>query len=77
MTSLANRLIDRPARAGLRLVERAKRPLDRNKTHLLIACAPKSGSTLLIETLLEVTGFARRNPLAAGDRHENDLYERR
>ena len=36
---------------------------------------PKSGSSFLVESLLELTGFERCNPLAAGYRQENDLYE--
>lgn len=72
---MVGRVRNRPAQVMLRTMATARRPFDRGKQHLLIACAPKSGSTLLIESLLEISGFERRNPLAAGGRHENDLYE--
>lgn len=52
------------------MIESAKR-----RTHILLACMPKSGSTFLSDVISEIGDFKRAVPLPAAGRREQELDE--
>jgi hypothetical protein len=50
-----------------------KKQNNKNKTHLLVACMPKSGSTYLSTILSNLKGFTQTDLTRAGGRREQEL----
>lgn len=68
-----SRTVDAPRKLALENAYRRGEVVDSDRAHVLVACMPKSGSSLLIRMVAELPGMERVALVRGHDRRENEL----